>query len=119
MKKILLCMLASTSISSFANCDIAITGNMFNQRSDLVKEIVRSKGYQIVYSSTTDFTLEISGDSGMYQEGTCVVVEAQLTNNKTNKITHKEKNSSCGIFIGSHWKRRIKKVLADLPVCAK
>jgi hypothetical protein len=117
MKKVLFGLLALTSISSFADCEISITGNMNNQRLDLVKEIVREKGYQVVYLSPSDFTLAISGQSGMFQEGDCVVVKAQLTNNNTKKITLKEQNSACGTFVGNNWKRRIKKVLADLPEC--
>ncbi len=117
MKTLLVGVLALGSVSVSANCDINIKGNMKDARLELVREIVSEKGYLLSDSSSSTFTLEINGNQGMFQEGECVVVKAQLLHNSERLAKFSEENSACGAFVSNRWNKRIKRILKNLPVC--
>jgi hypothetical protein len=120
MKKLLLGIMVIGSFSSFAaqsGCDLTITGNMHNSRLDKIKDIVREKGYRVIYGSNADYNLHVTGNSEMFQEGEGVQVFSRLRDLNENKTIHLEESSAFGIFVGNRWKYRIKKTLKDMPEC--
>lgn len=117
MKKILIGLLALSTLTAFADCDIKISGNMKRDRLQHVKNILTEKGYNVT-NDAISYDLYVYGFAGVSQECESMrLVRASLTDIRQKKSVYQEKSENCGLFVAKKWNKRISTVLEDLPVC--